>query len=807
MNNTQKPKSKTLKLALGLLLLFGLGFWVLPLPDFQQTAYSTILEARDGTLLGARIAADGQWRFPAADSVPLKFEQALLQFEDAYFYRHPGINPVSILKALKQNIRSGTIRRGGSTLSMQLIRLARHNPSRTIPEKLLEMLLAMKLEFCYSKKEILNLWVTLAPFGGNVVGLPAASWRYYGRPPEQLSWGEYAVLAVLPNSPSLVYPGKNSPRLLSKRNRLLDKLQEQGIIDAATCRLAQAEPLPGQPKPLPDLASHLMDRASKEQGKGKRFRTTLEAVLQKKIYEKVLSHHQFWRDNHVYNAAALLIEVKSGKTLAYIGNVDGDGLHGQYVDIIASNRSTGSLLKPLLYAAAMDEGLILPQQLLPDVPLFLQGFSPQNFDKKFHGAVAADQALARSYNIPFVHLLQSYGYEKFHQKLQKLGIHSLDKPASYYGLSMILGGAESSLWETTATYAGLVRSLQQYPKRPLGNQYSAGDYHPNQYLLNPPNSSNSSKNLGATLNAEPESAQPFNSQGILNAWSIGEMLQAMQTLNRPQEQAGWESFASSRSIAWKTGTSYGFKDAWAIGMTPEYVVGVWLGNADGEGRPELTGSKAAAPLMFDIFRDLPESSGFMKPYQAKTLAICRQSGYKAGPNCPEKLSRKVASNAEQTDSCPFHQLLHLDASGTYQVNSTCYPLPQMQHKDWFILPAVQAWYYKQYQPTYTEPPEWLDLCLENKGQESIMEFIYPRHFTRLYVPTELDGSPGAAVFEMAHRNPREVVFWHLDGQYAGQTSGKHQMALNPAKGNHTLSLVDAQGRELSLTFEVISDRQ
>lgn len=784
---------KVIRWITGLLLAFSLALWVLPLPDFREPAYATVLEAKDGRLLSARIAEDGQWRFPAADSLPHQFEEALLLFEDEYFYRHPGINPVSIFKALQQNIRAGSIKRGGSTLSMQLIRLARHNPPRTLSEKMLELLMALKLEMCYSKKEILNLYVSHAPFGGNVVGLSAAAWRYYGRPPEQLSRAEYAVLAVLPNSPSLVYPGKNSPLLLQKRNRLLDKLQTKGLIDEASCQLAKEEPLPGRPRPLPDGAPHLMNRLVQENGPGKIYRTSLETSFQAIVKEKVERHHLQMKDNHVYNAAAVVIEVKSGRALAYIGNVESEGRHGQYVDVVAARRSTGSLLKPILYAAALDEGLILPQQLLPDIPLFLQGFAPQNFDKKFHGAVAADQALARSYNIPFVHLLREYGYEKFHQRLHQIGIRSLSKPAGYYGLSMILGGAESSLWEISAAYAGMVRTLQNYPQRPLNKKYSSADYFPNNYLL---------------TQEEPKATNAHSQkEGVLSAWSISRMLQAMQALNRPEEQAGWEAYESSSPIAWKTGTSYGFKDAWAIGMSSEYVVGVWLGNADGEGRPELTGVKAAAPLMFDIFRDLPKAKPFVSPYAAATMALCQRSGYKAGPDCESTFYTQVPEHVLRAESCPYHQLLQLDATMTYQVSSACYPTGKIQQKSWFVLPAAQAWYYKQYHAGYREPPEMLPACMESNSESSFMEFIYPRNFTRVYVPVELDGSPGAAVFEVAHRRPQAVLFWHLNGEYVGQTIGKHQLAIRPTKGSHQLSLVDEQGRELSLAFEVISERK
>lgn len=769
-------------------MVFMAFFVFTPVPSFDDTPYATVLESSDGSLLGARIASDGQWRFPLEDTVAEKFKQALLYFEDEYFYWHLGVNPVSIGKALIQNVRAGKIKRGGSTISMQVSRLYRGNRPRTFTEKTIELFFTLKMELFLSKEEILNLYAAHAPYGGNVVGVTAASWRYYGRPPEMLSWAESATLAVLPNSPSLIYPGKNSQILLDKRNRLLDKLAQKGVIDFGTASLSKAEPLPGAPQPLPNYASHLLTRTIKEGNVGENVRTTLDYKLQKTVKDKVQRHHLRMKENYIHNAAAIVVEIATGNVLAYVGNVEAEGQQGQHVDIITSHRSTGSVLKPILYAAAIDEGLILPKQLLPDIPVFLKGFAPQNFDKKFHGAVPADQALTRSYNVPFVHLLQDYGYEKFHQKLREMGLNSLDKPAGYYGLSMILGGAESSLWEVSGVYASMARSLLNYFKRPVGKQYNQSDYHPNTYV-----------------NKSHEEGHLYHT-GPIGASAIGHMLEAMKALNRPEEQSGWEYYASSTDISWKTGTSYGFKDAWAIGLNKKYVVGVWLGNADGEGRPELIGVKAAAPLLFDIFAHLKVDEPLPMPVYGQTnLKVCEVSGFMAGDNCSKTRFENLPSNSARTETCPYHQLLHLDAQEQYQVSSACYPVSQMKAKSWFILPPTQAWYYKQYNADYTEPPEYMAACMGKSDKNAFMELIYPRSYTKVFVPKEIDGVLGAAVFEVAHRNPEAVIYWHLNERYIGSTIHKHQLGLNPPKGHHKLHLVDDQGRELMLAFEVISE--
>ncbi len=744
----------------------------------------------DDQLLGARIAPDGQWRFPPADSIPTKFETTILLFEDEYFFQHPGVNPVSLVRATWQNLAARKVVSGGSTLTMQTVRMALENQRRTYAQKLLELFLSLKLDLLYSKKEILNLYAYHAPFGGNVVGLSAASWRYFGRPPHQLSWSETASLAVLPNSPSAVFPGKNEALFRAKRNALLEKLKDRGYLSNDELLLAKAEPLPGKVKPLPNEAFHLLQRAEKEGQAGTTVQSSIDFNLQRQVKEKTDRYAEQMAYNEVHNAAAIVIDIATGETLAYVGNSFPNGEesnhHGQFVDIITARRSPGSLLKPFLYAASLDEGLLLPKELLPDIPLFYRGFAPQNFDKKYRGAVPADEALASSLNVPFVFLLREYGYEKFHQKLQQIGMTSLDKPANHYGLSIILGGAESTLWELTGMFAGMARTLSNYPNRPYNHGYSSLDYLPNTYQHRAIDSNN----------------ERLEAHGPLAAPSIMYAFQAMQQLRRPEEMTGSEMYGSYRPIAWKTGTSYGFKDAWAIGLNDRYVVGVWTGNADGEGRPGLTGIRSASPLMFSIFELLDGDAVFDQPFGSAT-ALCQSSGLIAGENCPVHVSINLPDYLQQGKKCNYHHLLHLDQLQTHQVSSTCYSVDQMRSQPWFVLPAVQAWYYKQYHSGYQEPPPFLPAC-EGANSTGFMELIYPREFTKVYVPNEQDGQPGLAIFEAAHRNQASTIFWHLDDTYVGSTQLSHQMGLHPKAGAHVLTLVDEAGNELSQAFEVLN---
>lgn len=787
MNRNWK-KSRNILAGLAILLLIGL---LIPIPDpLFKKPYATTLESQEGQLLAARIAGDGQWRFPPADSLPENYKTCLQIFEDRHFYRHPGINPVSIFRAIRHNVKAGRIVSGGSTITMQVARMSMGNRPRTILQKLIEMWLAVRIEIQYSKEDILNLYANNAPFGGNVVGLSAASWRYFGGSPYHLSWAEVANLVILPNAPGLMYPGKNDTVLLNKRNRLLYDLKRRNIIDDLTYGLSVAEPLAAKPKPLPAVALHLLDRSIKEGNGETRVLSTLNYSLQHSVNEFVKSYHENLKFKQIHNAAALVADIRTGKVVAYIGNA---GLfdpidHGQEVDIITSKRSPGSLLKPFLYAMAIDDGIITPGQILPDIPVYYQGFSPKNFDKQFRGAVPANLALRSSLNVPFVSLLKDFTFEKFHHKLTRLGLHSLNRPAGHYGLSLILGGGDVTLWEMTGLYAGLARTLQSYNGNKGQNRYDRTDFARLTYQ--------------AGADTKSEKTREYQ----ISAGAAWHTLQAMQMLRRPDAESNWQQFNNSQSIAWKTGTSYGHKDAWAIGLNSTYVVGVWIGNADGEGRPDLTGVAAAAPLMFSIFDMLGGNANFPMPVaDMEMVSVCKQSGQRAGANCPDVEVVPMANSTLKTPSCHYHRLLHLDETEKYMVNSMCYPVHKMVTKPWFILPPAQAWFYKKYNADFSLPPDYRDDCnTQAKGQ---MEMIYPRNLTKVFVPVEIDGQPGKVVFEAAHQNPETKIFWYLNDEFIGETIRNHQLGLFPPAGTHLLSLVDEQGRELSVPFEAINDRR
>ncbi len=729
--------------------------------------YSSVVTDRNGELLGARIATDEQWRFPPTDTVPEKFAVCLTEFEDQYFRYHWGVNPLAIGRALIQNIKEKKVVSGGSTITMQVIRLSRNKP-RTIPEKIWEIILATRLEFRYSKEEILALYASHAPFGGNVVGLNAAAWRYFGHPANHLSWAETATLAVLPNSPGMLHLTKNRDALLNKRNRLLKKLFEKGHIDTTTYELALSENLPDEPIALPQIAPHLVTRLSQTH-QGEYCISTIDISIQRHVEQILKRWNNEFAQYDIHNIAAIVIEIPTNQVIAYCGNVDSpENYSANQVDIIKANRSTGSILKPFLYYIMLEEGEILPHTLFPDIPTNINGFSPQNFNLQFEGAVKASNAVSRSLNIPLVHMLKQHGVPQFYDFLKENKIADLPFPASHYGLSLILGGAEARLGDVSNAYANMGRAL-------LGL-----------------NSSTST----VLLNDKPSEIKPGFQPGAV--WQVFEVL---KEVNRPEE-IDWRTIPSMQHIAWKTGTSYGFRDAWAVGVTPRYVVGVWAGNASGEGKPHLTGARTAGPVMFDIFHSLPQSSWFEQPQGEFTEAVvCKQSGQLKGRFCQQTDTVLILPNGLRTSPCPYHIQVNLTPDKRFQIYEHCMESEAAIRESWFVLPPAWAWYYRQHHPEYKSLPPFKTGCGANTS--SPMQFIYPQGNADILLPRQLDGSPGSLTIELAHNNRKATVFWHMDNSYITSTQDFHKLTIIPSPGTHTITAVDQDGNSLSCTLHIL----
>ena len=770
----------------------------------QNPLWAKALFDKQGQLIDLHIATDQQWRLPYQSmmqpimqsvkqpptTLPARYQTALLSFEDQYFYQHPGINPLAVVRAGWGNLSAGHIKSGASTITMQVARLLYGNQARNLQQKLRETELALQLEWHFDKDYILQLYANNAPYGGNIVGLTAASWWYFGREPAALSWSEAALLAVLPNSPGLIHPGRRADLLQQKRDRLLRKLHAQGHFDQTDLRLALLEPIPLKPAGWPSLAPHLLQTLIARYPNQALFYTDIDRQFQMQLNDLLTRQARSLAVSGVANAAVLVIDHQHMKIRAYVGNI-GNG-DGAAVDIIQSRRSTGSILKPFLYALMLDDGLITPQSLLPDVPSQFGGYAPVNFDLQFRGAAKAAEALAQSLNVPAVRMLHHYGVGRFRQQLQSFGLTTINKGADHYGLSLILGGAEATLFDLTRSYAAMVH-LAAAPQAPI----------PALPLQYPPFAV--AKNSQTTLeNARANANSPTNTSSLpISAGAAYLTLDALLEVERPESEGSWRDYVRSQKIAWKTGTSFGLRDAWAVGVNGQYTVGVWTGNADGSPAAILGGARSAGPILFDTFRLLPDAPWLSKPLLAlRQQEICANDGYRKRWQCQTTLSdMPIASRLQSPHS--YQQQLWLDPTGRFQLPAGCaLHVPRQVHTR-MILPVAMAYFYQPQHPEYQGlPPTWPG-C-EQVAQQN-MDLLYPARDAQIRLPLQLDGTLGQSIFRAIHRDKQAQIYWHLDETYLGQTNAPHQMPVQAAAGRHRLVLTASDGSRLEQPFTVLGD--
>jgi penicillin-binding protein 1C len=768
-----------------LALLFATiaAWWfALPRPLFDAP-YSSVVEAHDGTLLAAKIADDGQWRFPPVSSVPERFKRALIEYEDRNFESHWGIDPRGVARAIYSNTKHRRVMSGGSTLTMQLVRLSRGRDGNRYVDKVIETMLAPRVEASYSKDEILALYAAHAPFGGNVVGLEAAAWRYFGRDPQQLSWAEACTLAVLPNSPALVHLGRQRDTLQLRRDRLLNRLRSQGVLSELDLSLALLEPLIAKPLPLPQASPHLLQTLQAQHSNKPRIRTTVDASLQRAANEIVAKHGSQLAKQGIDNAALLIIDNRDFTVQAYVGNTPALNVmdRGHAVDVIQRPRSTGSVLKPFLYAAMLESGDLAPRMLIPDVPTQIAGYTPENFDRQYRGAVPADVALAQSLNVPAVRMLRNFGVSRFYDVMQQMGMTTLVRKPEDYGLTLILGGAEGTLWDITAGYANLMQL--------------ARDTVPNRAPL---------YRTPRVIADVETSTRPATDIGAGSAWLT---LSALVEVARPSDESQWRDFTSAYPIAWKTGTSWGLRDGWAIGSSSHYTVGVWVGNASGEGRPGLTGALVAAPILFDTFRRLEKAPWVAAPrWDLKQIDVCKNDGYLANGECAST-TQAVPRLARMQRRSPHNLRVHLDETQRYRVDSRCERATAMTHRSWFVLPPAQEYFYRRSHADYKPLPDLRRDCGDMTAGAGSIDFLYPSAATSVYIPFDFSEQRGRVVFEAVHRDADAVLHWHIDRQYMGHTQLFHQLEFDIDAGPHTVTVVDQRGESKSRRFEVLGMQQ
>lgn len=742
---------------------------VVPLPKVDRSQrYSTVVTDKNGVLLRAFISADEQWKLPPEDNdiIPEKLKKATMVFEDEWFYYHLGINPVAMVRAFITNTAEGRVVSGGSTITMQLTRIMRPK-KRTYGNKILEVLQACKLEMLHTKNEIIEMYLIHAPYGGNIIGYKAASLRYFGKFPQELSWSEAAMLAVLPNAPGLISPVSGRDALIAKRDRLLKKMWSKGVFDEVTYKLALKEDVPDGLYRLPLSAPHLaehMKRARKEHI----IRTTLDARIQADIEESVRRHMILMKTRGINNCSVLVADTETGEVRAYVGSQDYfDAQHQGQVDGVIASRSAGSTLKPFLYALSMDEGLLVPNSQLKDVPISYGSYSPENANEQFSGLVRADQALTRSLNVPAVNLLYEYGIYNYYLFLKTAGIQTLFRRSDDYGLTLIIGGAEVRPWDLAVLFRGLGNGGCFYPLKLTKDTPDKGHF--------------------------PE---------LISSGACYLTLQMLRDVKRPDAEYFWEQYQSQKPIAWKTGTSYGQRDAWAAGVTPQWTIVVWVGNFTGEGNKNISGAQCAGPLLFDIFTHLPHDKDkvwFNEPSDLERVTVCKESGYAAGQYCIETLTVLKPRRAHSLQVCPYHVSLITTPDKKMEVCSECWIEGNYTRSSFLSYPSDVAQYLRESGHFVGTLPVHNIACRRSL-QRGDLSIIYPQNDAKLWIPYDYDGSLQEVVLRAAHSSMQETLYWYIDGELKGTTYGKHTFPVKLTRGRHELLLVDSGGKRVRSVF-------
>lgn len=747
--------------------------WPLPMPADDL---ARVVLAEDGTPLWRFADAEGVWRYPVGpEQVSPLYLQALLTYEDRWFYHHPGVNPLALARAAWLNLRGGRVVSGGSTLSMQVARLLEPHP-RTLSGKLRQLWRTAQLEWHLSKRQILEIYLNRAPFGGTLQGVAAASWAYLGKSPQHLTPAEAALLAVLPQAPSRLRPDRHPQRAQRARDKVLQRLREYQVWPAQQIAEAREEPLLLAPRQEPALAP-LLARRLNHADSPPLIRTTLDASLQRRLEDLLLG----WRARlpERTSAAILVVEAQSMAVRAYLGSLDlNDERRFGHVDMISALRSPGSTLKPFLYGMAMDVGLIHSESLLQDVPRRYGDYRPGNFSMGFSGPVSASAALALSLNLPAVQLLEAYGPKRFAAQMRSGGVALILPPLAEPNLSLILGGAGSRLEDLVGGYAALAR-----------------DGHSARPRLQP---------------QDPLVERRLLSPG--SAWIIRRILGGQA---RPDRDPTAE-LVQRPQLAWKTGTSYGFRDAWAIGVGPRYLIGVWIGRPDGTPVAGQFGLASAAPLMLqvhDLLSNRDRQRGIALPVAAVpsnvgVAAICWPLGQpmnRQDPNCRRQrfawtldgTTPPTLQAADQPLGLGLRETVWINARGL-RVDSTCVGAQARR---------VVLW------PTPLEP--WLPRSERRAARVPAVDPACPPQGPAAAPPLSIAGVRNGDQLRrpVTSTEPLQLHvwalggagrrWWFLNGQPLGETQGAESLAVRFERGGRLeLSVLDESGETARTEFQV-----
>lgn len=755
------PRLRRAAVALALTLVVALLLaWTVPLPSRLGEPPSTVVRFRDGSPAYAFLSPDDKYRI-AADlkAVDPAYLSALLRFEDKRYYVHPGVDPIAVLRSIRVNLAAGQVVTGASTITMQLVRILEPRP-RTLLSKSVEALRAVQLELRLPKDEILAAYLTFLPFGKNVEGLEAASFAYFGHSARDLAPEEIATLLAVPQSPTRRYPSEeNAAALREARDEIAAWLAERGVFGGEVLAQVRAVSVPRELRPLPRDAPHAAWWL-RSLRPGPEIGTTLDRGVQHLVDRRLAAARAELEPLGIHNGAVVVVDHETAEVLALAGSFDfWDEEHGGQIAGFAAARSPGSALKPFIYALALDRGLVLPEHLLVDVPTSYGPYAPSNYDGEFAGLVRAEDALSESLNVPFVRLLGQVGVERFAATLRRLGATSLRDDPGFYGLSAAIGAMEVTPLELAGFYTALAedggfRELRVLP----------GKTPPAVEVLSP----------GATYLTR----------------------RALLRRDRPDFPARRRFSGAPARVHWKTGTSYGHRDAWAAGSGPRHTAVVWLGNFDMAPSVDLVGADAAGPILFDLLEALADRSGppavTTRPHDLKRIMVCAYSGFLPTAACPERREAWALRQRVPTRKCPYHLQADVDLETGLRLNPSCRGGRRYETRSFVVWPADVRRYLVAHHRVLTPPPSLLPGCEASEGGLAPRIVSPPPDQILVLLP-----GLAASDQEVPLRAEADVpgrLSWFVDGEFLGTVEGDEELWWTPRPGHHQFLVMDEAGR-------------
>lgn len=766
--NRSTPSLKWLKrsmitIAVIIVLFFSLN-WVFPLPD--NIEYSTIITDSKGEVVHAFLTNDQKWRMKTElEEISPLLRKTIVEKEDKYFYSHPGVNALAIARAFVKNIFRWKRTSGASTITMQVAR-ALEPKRRTYLNKLIEIFRAEQLEWKYSKNEILQLYLNLVPYGGNIEGVKSASILYFKKQPDHLSLAEITALSIIPNRPSSLVMGKHNDRIVQERNRWLQQFANDKVFTQKEITDALSEPLTATRGTVPQLIPHLAWKL-KQQG-GDIIKTNIELNTQLKTEKLVADYSRILTLKNIRNAAVIIIDNQTHKVITYVGSANfTDTIDAGQVNGANAIRQPGSTLKPLLYGLCMDEGLMTPKAIITDVAVNYNGYAPENYDKQFNGYVTMEYALEHSLNIPAVKGLQWLGKDPFISKLADCNFQQIKRDQRKLGLSMILGGCGATLEELTGMYSLFANN---------------GNFVSPEYTQEP-------------------LQQPKKGVRILSEAATFMINEILSKVNRPDFPLNWQSTEHMPKIAWKTGTSYGRRDAWSIGYNRKYTVGIWTGNFSALGIPELSGANIATPLLFKIFNTIDYDSDeqwFSQPKDCDIRMVCSETGLPPAGHCQNTVTDYFIPLISSTQLCNNIEEVALSADEKISYCKTCMPAGGYKKK-WIrtVSPEMQR-YYDERHLVYEKMPPHNPAC-ERVFKEGGPVITSPRNGSEYFISKK---NPEPLQLTCNVGNDVHKVYWYINNKFYKSDDAHNRQFFIPDEGPVKISCTDDKGRNRDIRISV-----